>query len=233
MTEKELIGTITDEVVTLLDDLAASNGLAYAGVKRNPSGDDKIPVGISARHVHIAQADLEKLYGKGHQLTVYVPLYQPGQFAAGEVITLVGPRMRAIEKVRILGPTRNYTQVELARTDAVYLGIDPPIRNSGDIKDSSPILLVGPAGSIYLEEGAIRSTRHIHMNSAKAAQLKIKPNDILKARVSGERALIFENVLPKLNEDTLLQMHIDTDDANAADLRGGELVEIVKVKRET
>jgi len=239
LTEKELIDIITHRIIAQLSNNVDTNGLACAACagRSCPNGarlcngqarQGKIPVGISARHVHITQEHLEKLYGKGHQLTVYAALYQPGAFAAEEVVTLVGPRMRAIERVRILGPTRDYTQAELARTDAIRLGIDPPIRSSGDLKDASPILLVGPASSIHLEEGAIRSTRHIHMGPAEAERLKIEPDDVFKVRVPGERALIFENVFPKIKEGTLLQMHIDTDDANAADLHGGESIEIIR-----
>lgn len=240
MTEKELIDVITHRIIARLNNRVDTHGLAscVACAERSclngerlcngQARQGKVPVGVSARHIHITQEHLEKLYGKDHQLTVYAALYQPGDFAAEEVVTLVGPRMRAIENVRILGPNRDYTQIELARTDAVRLGIDPPIRSSGDLKGSSPILLVGPAGSIHLEEGAIRSTRHIHMSPAEAERLKIKPDDILKTRVPGERALIFENVFLKIKEGVLLQLHIDTDDANAAGLRGGETVEIIK-----
>lgn len=240
MDKKELIEIITRRIVAHLNgsdkDISELACVACSG-QSCPAGtllcdgqanQNKVPVGVSARHIHITQEHLEKLYGRGHQLTIYAALYQPGEFAAKEVVTLVGPRMRAIESVRILGPTRDYTQVELARTDAVQLGIDPPIRSSGDLKGSSSILLVGPAGSINLEEGAIRPTRHIHMSPVEAERLKIKPDDVLNVRVSGKRALVFGNVYPKIKEDVLLHMHIDTDDANAADLRGGESVEIIK-----
>jgi len=235
LNEKQLIDIITRRIISRLNNQADSD--EFADVEQYPSEPflykgqirkNSVPVGVSARHVHITQEHLEELYGKGHELTIYAPLYQPGEFAAEEVVTLVGPRMRAIERVRILGPTREYTQVELAKTDAVQLGIEPPIRNSGDLKGASPILLVGPSGSMNLKEGAIRPNRHIHMSPEEAERLKIKPDDVLKVRVSGERALIFENVFPKIKKGVLLQMHIDTDDANAANLRGGELVEMIK-----
>jgi len=199
------------------------DGLACA----QTAAKNGIPVGISARHVHITQEHLEQLYGEGHQLTVRSELYQPGNFAAEERVTLVGPRMRAIENVRILGPTRDYTQAEIALTDAIALGIDPPIRDSGDLEGVSPVLLVGPAGSVYLEEGAIRAARHIHMTPDDAKRLRVEAGDSLKVRIPGERALTFENVRPKIGEGVLPQMHLDTDDANAAGLRGGECVELM------
>lgn len=240
LNEKELIDVITRRIVAHLNnsdsDISELACVACAG-QSCPAGErlcdqhinqNKVPVGVSARHIHIAQEHLEILYGEGHKLTVYSALYQPGEFAAKEVVTVVGPRMRSIENVRILGPIRDYTQIELAKTDAIRLGIDPPIRSSGDLEGSSSVVLVGPAGSIHLKEGAIRPKRHIHMNPMEAERLKINPADVLKVRVSGERALIFENVFPKIKEGVVLQMHIDTDDANAADLRGGESVEIIR-----
>jgi putative phosphotransacetylase len=240
LNDKELIDIITRRIVAHINsgntDISELECVACVDQSCPPqqrlcdveTNLNRVPVGVSARHIHISQEHLEILYGKGHQLTVYAALYQPGAFAAKEVLTLVGPRMRAIENVRILGPTRNYTQVELAKTDAIRLGIDPPICSSGDLKGASPVVLIGPAGSVHLKEGAIRATRHIHMNPAEADRLEIKSDDVLKVRVPGERALVFENVLPKIKEGVVLQMHIDTDDANAADLRGGESVEIIK-----
>ena len=191
----------------------------------------QIPVGVSARHAHVTQEDLEILYGAGHQLTVYAPLYQPEAFAANETVTVVGKRLRAIERVRILGPVRDYSQVEVAQTEAIRLGLNPPIRDSGDLAGAEPITLIGPAGSIYLEEGAICATRHIHMTPKDADRLGIQEDDLLKVYFPGERALTFENVRPKISEGYVLQMHLDTDDSNAAGLKGGEPVEIVRDAR--
>jgi len=189
---------------------------------------NQIPVGVSARHAHITKEHLEQLYGPGHELTVRAELYQPGNFAAEETVTVVGPRMRALEGVRILGPLRNYSQVEIARTDGITLGLDPPVRDSGDLKGASPILLVGPAGSVFLAEGAICAARHIHLTSEDAECLEIKSDDNLKVRIPGIRALTFENVRPKIGEGVFPQLHLDTDDSNAAGIRGGEAVEIIK-----
>ncbi len=188
----------------------------------------KIPIGVSARHAHVTQEHLEILYGEGHQLTVHAPLYQPGAFAAKETLTVVGRRMQAIEGLRILGPVRDYSQVELAQTDAIRLGLNPPIRDSGDLAGSESIVLIGPKGSIHLEEGAICATRHIHMTPQDAAHWGIHGRDLLKVRIPGERALTFENIHPKISPSYVPQMHLDTDDANAAGLRGGEGIELLR-----
>ena len=187
----------------------------------------KIPVGVSARHAHVTQSDLEILYGSGHQLTVKAALYQPEAFAAVETVTVVGPRLKALEGVRILGPVRSYSQIEIAKTDAVRLGLDPPIRDSGDLMGASPVTLIGPAGSVYLPEGAICAARHIHMKPEQAETFGVTEDDRLKVRVSGERALILENVRPKIDPSYVLQMHLDTDDSNAAGLKGGEGLEVL------
>ena len=191
--------------------------------------DKKVPVGVSARHVHVTQSDLEVLYGDRHQLTVFAPLYQPGAFAAKETVTIVGRRMRAIEGVRILGGVRSYSQVEVAPTDAIRLGLDPPIRDSGDLRGAEPITLVGPNGSVHLSEGAIIPSRHVHMTPEEAEDFGVSESDRLKVHMIGDRSLVFENIRPKIHPDYVLQMHLDTDDANAAGLRGGEAVELLKV----
>ncbi len=190
--------------------------------------DNRIPIAISARHVHLTREVFEQLYGAGRELTVYTQLYQPGEFASAEVVTLVGPRLRAIQDVRILGPFREYTQVELSRTDGITLGIEPPVRRSGDLKGSSSIVLVGPAGSVSLKEGAICANRHVHLSPEDAEKFKVKDNDIVKIRVSGIRALTFENVQIRVSDKYLLQMHLDTDDANAAGIRSGDTGELIK-----
>ena len=234
MPDRALVELITQRVVNRLTTDQACSGCALRTCAAGNRACDaiaqqqQIPVGVSARHAHVTQEHLEILYGAGHQLTVYAPLYQPEAFAANETLTIVGKRMRAIEAVRILGPVRDYSQVEVAQTEAIRLGLNPPIRDSGDLVGADPITLVGPAGSIYLEEGAICATRHIHMTPGDANGLGIHEDDLLKVYFRGERALTFENVRPKIHEDYVLQMHLDTDDANAAGLKGGEPVEIVR-----
>ena len=190
------------------------------------AGKRTIPVGISARHCHVTQEHLEILYGSGHHLTIHANLYQPGEFAAREIVTVVGPRMRALEHVRILGPVRSYTQVELAPTDGVYLGIRAPIRESGNLGDAIPVTLVGPAGSIYLK-AAICATRHIHLNPAETEYYGVRDTQRVQVRIAGERALTLENVRIRAHPNVIAQIHLDTDDANAAGLRGGEGIELI------
>lgn len=178
----------------------------------------ELPVGISVRHLHICRADLEVLYGPGARLTKKSDLFEPGEFAANEVVTVVGPKLRTLENVRILGPERDFTQVELSRTDAITIGLDLPMRKSGDLRGAAPITVVGPRGSITLPNGAIRSNRHIHMAPADAARFGVKDNDIVRVRVPGEEGVIYENVQARVKEGWLLTMHVDTDDANASNL---------------
>jgi putative phosphotransacetylase len=234
MTDKALIELISRKVFEQLHQGQSCSGCALRMCEAKRRACDavleqqKIPVGISARHAHVTQGHLEILYGEGHQLTVHAPLYQPGAFAAKETVTVVGRRMRAIEEVRILGPIRDYSQVELARTDAIRLGLDPPIRDSGDVVGSEPIVLIGPKGSVALKEGAICATRHIHITPQHAESFGVREGDFLKVRIPGERAITFENIRPKISPSYVLQMHLDTDDANASGLRGGEAVDILR-----
>ncbi|VBB07904.1 phosphate propanoyltransferase [Lucifera butyrica] len=187
----------------------------------------KIPVGISARHVHVTREHLDILYGEGYQLTVKKDLSQPGQFAAEETVDIVTEK-GSFKGVRILGPERKKTQIEIALTDALKLKISPPVRDSGDISNSPGITLVGPKGSVTVEEGVIAAGRHIHMTPADAGKLGLKDKDIVKVAVPGERALIFDQVLIRVNENFYLEMHVDTDEGNAAKIKTGDLVEIIK-----
>jgi propanediol utilization protein len=187
-----------------------------------------IPVTVSGRHAHVSRGVLDRLYGEGSQLTKLRDLGQPGEFASEQTVTLVGRSMRAIERVRLLGPVRGYTQVELSRTDAVRLGLDPPTRRSGDLAGSEPITLVGPSGTVALREGAIRATRHVHMTERDAADRGVADGDLVRIRFPGERALVLENVLIRVAKDAALELHLDTDDANAADVRAPMTVEILR-----
>ncbi|GAB4125113.1 MAG: hypothetical protein OHK0045_08470 [Raineya sp.] len=180
-----------------------------------------IPIAVSARHVHLTQESVEILFGKGYQLTEKSPLSQPGQYACNEVLTLVGPKNK-IEKVRILGPTRPKDQVEISRTDEFFLGIDAPIRESGHVEGSPGLTLIGPAGKLELKEGVICAWRHIHMHPDDAEYFGVKDKDIVEVRVENqERGLTFGNVLIRVSEKFKLEMHIDTDEANAAELNQG------------
>jgi len=180
-----------------------------------------IPIAVSARHAHLNQTALEALFGPGHQLTVLKNISQPGQYAAKECISLIGPRGR-IDKVRILGPLRKETQVEISRSDEFKLGVDAPIRDSGNVRDSAPIVLEGPAGRLELSEGLICARRHIHMSPQDAAAYGVKDKDEVEVAIEGgPRDLVFGDVLVRVKDTYVLEMHIDTDEANAAELDGG------------
>jgi acetate kinase len=179
--------------------------------------DLPIPVNTSARHVHLAQPDVEALYGPGHKLTKRADLLQPGQFACEETVALVGPK-GTIEKVRVLGPTRKQSQVEISRTDEFRLGIDAPIRASGDLDGSPGLNLRGTTGDVKLQKGVIQAQRHIHMSPEDALRYALRDMDVVRVKVPGERSLIFGDVLVRVNPEYKLEMHIDTDEANAADI---------------
>lgn len=188
----------------------------------------KILVETSARHVHLSEADLEVLLGKGQALTVKKMLSQPGQFASNERIALVGPKS-TISNVLILGPTRPATQVEISLTDARSLGISVPVRESGDIKGSAGLKLVGPAGEVEITEGAIAAKRHIHLDPATADELGVSDKQIVSAKVcTGERSLTFDEVVVRVSEKFAPAVHIDTDEANAAGCSGEVYAEIIK-----
>jgi acetate kinase len=183
---------------------------------------EPIMIEVSAHHIHLAQKDVEALFGSGHQLTKTSDLSQPGQYACKEQLTIVGPKGR-IERVRVLGPARKYTQVEIAMTEQFKLGLQPPIRESGDIEGSPGFTLEGPAGSIKLEKGVICALRHIHMTPADALRYSLKDKSTVRVRVPGDRELLFGDVRIRVDPNFALAMHIDTDEANAANLRNGAL----------
>ncbi len=175
----------------------------------------KIPIEISARHVHLTLNDLKILFGENYKLTKFKDLSQPGQFAANETLKLIGPKGQ-LENVRILGPVREKTQVEISETDARELGIDPPVKESGNLADTPGIKLVGPKSMLNLKNGVILALRHLHVDPETAKSLSIKDGDRIKVDISGKRDLLFENVLVRANKNFKLAMHIDTDEANAA-----------------
>ncbi len=191
-------------------------------------GPNPLVVNVSARHVHLTQEAVEILFGKGYQLNVHKWLYQEGQFAAKESVTLIGPRSRIISNLRILGPCRKECQVELALTDARALGFDVPLRNSGDLKGTPGCMLMGPAGFYEMSHGVIRAARHVHMSPADAEFYGVKDKDRLKMRVYGENSTIFENLLCRVDPALRLEVHIDTDEGNACDLSQYSLCELVK-----
>lgn len=188
-----------------------------------------IPVGVSNRHVHLTREDIQKLFGSGAELTKWKELSQPGQFACEEKVTLVGS-WGVIENVRVLGPARQNTQVEISVNDGFKLGVRAPIRGSGDLMSSASIALVGPVGSITLAEGAIIAARHIHMHTDDAKEWGLKDKERVSVEVPGPRGLVFKEVLVRVSNDYKLEMHIDIDEANAASLGNDSYVTIVNTK---
>jgi acetate kinase len=177
-------------------------------------------VEVSAHHIHLTQEHVEALFGKGHQLTRHADLSQPGQYACKEQLAIVGPKGR-IERVRVLGPTRKYTQIEIALTEQFKLGVHPPIRESGDIADTPGCTLEGPAGSIQVDRGVICALRHVHMTPADALRYGVRDKSIVRVRIGGDRELVFGDVLVRVDPSYALAMHIDTDEANAAGVKTG------------
>lgn len=194
----------------------------------NTAADNTVPVGVSNRHIHLSSEHVEILFGKGYQLTPLKDLSQPGQYACKEQLTIIGPSLRSIEGVRVLGPVRSASQVEISRTDSFVLKVKPPVRESGDIKGSAPIIIVGPKGTVTLNEGCIIANRHIHMSEEEGAAFGLKDGDSVTVEVNGERRTTFYDVQVRVNKAFRLEMHIDTDDANAAGIGNGAKVKIVR-----
>ncbi|MBP3435831.1 MAG: phosphate propanoyltransferase [Clostridia bacterium] len=195
-----------------------------------PAGaaDNTVPVGVSNRHIHLSTADLATLFGEGYELTPIKDLSQPGQFACKETLTIIGPSLRPIENVRVLGPVRKASQVEISRTDSFVLKVKPPVRESGDIVGSAPITIVGPKGVVTLKEGCIIANRHIHMSEEEGAAFGLADGDYVTVEANGERRTTFYDVQVRVNKAFRLEMHIDTDDANAAGIGNGARVKVIK-----
>lgn len=208
-----LLVVATDEELAIAHHSAAvTEGLAKV------EGARSIPIAVSARHIHLTHDAVATLFGPGHTLTPRNELSQPGQFACEETLTVVGPK-RSLEGVRVLGPTRSKNQVEISRTDEFWLGVDAPVRNSGDTAGSAPVTLQGPAGTVTLTEGLICAARHIHMAPADAAAFGVVDGDVVEVAVdSAGRDLVFGDVLIRVSPQFRLEMHVDTDEANAAEL---------------
>lgn len=188
----------------------------------------KLPIAMSNRHIHLSPEHLEALFGAGYELTKFKDLSQPGQYAANEKVDIVGPK-GTLKGVRVLGPCRGKTQIEISRTDSFVLGIYPPVRDSGDIKGTPGAKIIGPKGEIEIEEGVIIAARHIHMHPDDAKEFGVKDKDRVRVKVEGERGLIFDNVLVRVRDDFALEMHVDIDEGNAAGINNGDLVEIVEI----
>jgi len=192
------------------------------------TGPNPLVVNISARHCHLTQEAVEILFGKGHTLTVHKWLYQEGQFAAKETLTLIGPRSRVISNLRILGPCRSLNQVELAYTDGIALGFDLPLRLSGNIKGTLGCMLMGPAGFFEMSEGVIRALRHVHMSPEDAAFYGVKGGDEMKLKIGGTCGVTLDRMLCRVDKAFKLEVHIDTDEGNACNLQSDTPCELAK-----
>ncbi|WP_425291882.1 phosphate propanoyltransferase [Caldanaerovirga acetigignens] len=181
----------------------------------------EVVINVSARHVHLSQEHLEVLFGKGYKLTPLRELMQPGEFAAKETVIIVGPK-GILQNVRVLGPVRKKTQVEISKTDGFVLGIEPLVRDSGNHEGTPGCVIVGPMGGVRIENGVIAAMRHIHVPARFAEENGIKDRSFLKVLVEGERKLIFDKVLARVSPDFVLEMHIDTDEANASGIKSGD-----------
>ena len=211
--DREIVKSVVTEVL---------KGYLEAKADRN----SKVPVAVSNRHVHLSSQDLYTLFGDRYDLKKLKDLSQPGQFAAKECLTLVGPS-GVKTNVRVLGPCRGNTQVEISRTDGFELGIKPPVRDSGDITGTPGIVIVGPAGAVTLKEGVICASRHIHMPPQDAERIGVSDKQYVKVRVGGERGLIFDKVLIRVSSKYALEMHVDIDEANAAFINNGDMAEVL------
>lgn len=208
---------------------AVRSALEKEGVHVVSEAADGIPVGVSNRHIHLTAADVEILFGKGYELQPMKELSQPGQYACKEQLTIVGPSMRAIEKVRVLGPVRKATQVEISRTDSFTLKVKAPVRESGKIAGSAPITIVGPKGVISIPEGCIIANRHIHMSPEDGKRFGVQDGEYVDVEVdAGERRTKWYDVQVRVHPEFRLEMHVDTDDANAVGLSCGGKVRIVR-----
>lgn len=205
---KSIVDIIAEEVTKTLR--------AEAGIEAPVRKELTIPLGVSNRHLHVTRETFEELFGVGTEFEEYRPLPQPGEFVSKHTVTILGPKMRPIQNVRILGALRDYDQVEVSLTDAITLGISPPI---GDLANGAPLTIVGPKGAIYREHIAVIANRHVHMSPADAAKFGVKDGDFCRVRISGVKATVFENVLVRTNPTWKLYLHLDTDDANAAHVR--------------
>lgn len=210
ITEQQLIEIVTQAVIKEL----------------STRDDDKVPVGISVRHIHLTRSNIDWLFGRNYQLTPKKALSQPGQFACEECLDVIGPK-GVLTKVRVLGPERNATQVELSQTDCRTIGVSAPVRDSGDLEGTPGIKLRGPLGEIEIPKGVIIADRHIHMSPADAERFGLKDGDRVKVKIDGVKPGVMEHVLIRSGEKHRLDMHIDTDDGNAFMLKQGQLVTVL------
>jgi acetate kinase len=210
----------TDEERMMAREAMRALGRSYITKVLEAQKQKSFLVEVSAHHIHLTQEHVEALFGKGHQLTKHADLSQPGQYACKEQLTIVGPKGR-IERVRVLGPVRKYTQIEIAMTEQFKLGVQPPVRESGDIADSPGCTLESPTGSVQVDRGVICALRHIHMTPEDALRYGVRDKSVVRVRIEGDRKLVFGDVLIRVDPSFALAMHIDTDEANAANVKTG------------
>lgn len=220
MNERELVEMISNEVSS------AIIGQGHININMLHDVSQSIPIGVSNRHVHLSEQDTMRLFGKV-QLTKLRELSQPNQFVYKETVTLIGPKGK-IDGVRVLGPARGKTQVEISLFDGYTLGIIPPIRNSGDIENTPGITIKTPMSRITVQQGLICAARHIHMHPDDARKFGVRDGQLVSIKIGGERAIIFENVLIRVSEAYRLEMHIDMDEANAGNIRNGDRAILIK-----
>ena len=225
MDEKEL-SQIISEVIREYENKTNESSKNFQSLN-----DGDIPVGVSNRHIHLTQEHLDILFGPGYELTKLKDLSQPGQFACKEQLTLIGPSLKAIEGVRVLGPLRKKSQVEISKTDSFTLKVKAPVRESGDVVGSAPITIVGPKGIVELKEGCILANRHIHMSPSDAERFGVKDGDYVAVDTVGEgKRTTLWDVQIRVSEKFILEMHLDTDDANACGIGNGSRVKLIKNK---
>ncbi|CAI9006159.1 putative phosphotransacetylase [Brevibacillus sp. IT-7CA2] len=223
-----------DKITPAAADFLKGRGIQVKQVDQNqqPSTNQaaeavrEIPLGVSNRHIHLSQADVEKLFGAGHQLTPMRDLSQPGQFACQETVTIVGPK-GSINGVRVLGPARGATQVEISRTDGFAVGVHAPVRMSGDIEGTPGMVLVTAKGTVVMDKGVIVAKSHVHMSPADAEQYQVKDGDTLILATQSDRPIIYPDVVVRVHPQFALDFHVDTDEGNAANLKTGDRVKVI------
>jgi putative phosphotransacetylase len=215
---------------SVVEQIVRQVALEYLGRPNNGTATaaPQLTVLASARHMHICREDMDILFGPGTELTVFKPLFQAGNFAANEKVTIIGPRSRLISNLRILGPMRKQSQIELAFTDAISLGLDIPVRLSGNIAGTPGAIIMGPKGSIELKEGIIRAAIHVHMNPSEAAFFGVAQGDLMKLRVGGPAGVTFDKVHVRIDPTSRLNVHMDTDEANACGLHLTKDIQLIK-----
>ncbi|MEX0775301.1 MAG: phosphate propanoyltransferase [Phycisphaeraceae bacterium] len=220
---------LRDHVVGTPAPAPAPGGQQFRPASHN-GGPNPLVVNVSARHVHVTPQDLQALFGPGTQLTKLKDLYQQGEFASNQQVNVIipGPKNRMIPGVRILGPTRNYTQVELSYTDGIFLGMNLPLRTSGDHHDTPGCILVGPYGALNLKQGVIRAERHVHMHAEDLAHFGVRDGDYMKLKIDGPCGVTFDRVKVRQHPKVKLEVHIDTDEGNACDLGTATRMELIK-----